>query len=92
MARLIPVRYKGLMYPPDVKPKVGEVPLRLNASISRIKKSIADMKKNGVEYFSLHTQEPYSTDDKVREQILNDPDSVVSEREFVNLAVFPTSL
>ena len=92
MAHLIPVQYKGLMYPPDVKPKVGEIPLRFNASISRIKKSIADMKKNGVEYFSLHTQEPYSTDNKVREQILNAPDSVVTEREFVNLAAFPTSL
>ena len=93
MAELIPVRYGSLMYPLNVKPTVGEVSLRFNVDKSKIEKSIGDMKKNGVKYFSLHTQEPYTTDDDdLKNSIINNPASIVVKDNLINIKESPTNL
>jgi hypothetical protein len=95
MAHLIPVRYKGrgeLNYPPDVKPLVGEISLNFSVGKSGIAKSITELREKGVEFFSLHTQEPHSRDEKIRKQILNNLHSIVTENNLVNIKRSPTYL
>ena len=54
MAKLIPVQYRNLRYPSDIKPTVGEIPLGFKISKLNLKERVEEMKGKGIEYFSLH--------------------------------------
>ena len=92
MPKLIPVQYRNLRYPSDIKPTVGEIPLGFKISKSNLKERVEEMKGKGIEYFSLHTQEPYTTDKRVKNSIDKNPSSIVVKDNLVNIRGSPTDL
>ena len=92
MAKLIPVQYGDLNYPHSMKPSVGEISLRFSYDESDIKRSIEYMKKNKVKYFSLHTQEPHTANEKVKRDIEKNPSSIVIKNNLDNIRINPAYL
>ena len=83
MSKLIPVRYKDRDYPLPITPIVGEVSVQFRHSKEDIENSIKKMNGKSIEYYSLHTQEPYTKSEDVFNKM--GPDSIVKEHELENI-------
>jgi hypothetical protein len=83
MSKLIPVQYKDLEYPPSITPKVGEVSVQFKHSENDIKISIEKMKGKSIEYYSLHTQEPYTNSKTIFSKM--EKGSIVKEHGLENI-------
>lgn len=79
MSKLIPVRYKDRDYPLPITPIVGEVSVQFRHSKEDIENSIKKMNGKSIEYYSLHTQDPYTKSEDVFNKM--GPDSIVKEHE-----------
>ena len=68
-----------MKYPPTITPIVGEVSVQFKHSEKDIKDSIDKMKNKSIEYYSLHTQEPYTKSITIFSKM--GPDSIVEKHE-----------
>ena len=79
MSKLIPVRYKDRDYPLPITPIVGEVSVQFSHSKEAIENSIKKMNGKSIEYYSLHTQDPYTGSKTIFNKM--GPDSIVEKHE-----------